>query len=170
MALKKATNKLIYKHTLNVNSRLEWSKEENIKHAIEILERHHTFKDTFKENLLKLREATVNDIDIMRFASAVMLGDKKSKEMAALEKANFKLDNVEEISTTIKNRINGLRGTIESGIGQDLYRGTKLWMLNGLTTFFSNEKKYKSEEDKFNSITEGTDAKKLDYAFNLLAA
>lgn len=170
MALKKATNKLIYKHTLNVNSRLEWSKEENIKHAIEILERHHTFKDTFKENLLKLREATVNDIDIMRFASAVMLGDKKSKEMAALEKANFKLDNVEEISTTIKNRINGLRGTIESGIGQDLYRGTKLWLLNGLTTFFSNEKKYKSDEDKFNSITEGTDAKKLDYAFNLLAA
>lgn len=170
MALKKATNKLIYKHTLNVNSRLEWSKEENIKHAIEILERHHTFKDTFKENLLKLREATVNDIDIMRFASAVMLGDKKSKEMAALEKANFKLDNVDEISTTIKNRINGLRGTIESGIGQDLYRGTKLWLLNGLTTFFSNEKKYKSDEDKFNSITEGTDAKKLDYAFNLLAA
>lgn len=70
----------------------------------------------------------------------------------------------------MKNRIIALRNTIESGIGQDSYRGTKLWLLNGLTTFFSNEKKYKTNEDKFESLTDGTDLRKLDNAYRMLAA
>ena len=169
MALKMASNKLIYKHTANVNSRLEWNRE-NMKHALDVLERHHTFKEAFKESLFRLCEATVDDKQIMHFAAAITLGQNKTAEMNALAKADYRLDKVDEISNTMKNRIVTLRNTIENGIGQDMYRGTKLWLLNGLTTFFSNEKKYKSEEDKFNSISDRTDLKKLDFAYKLLAA
>lgn len=170
MALKNAQNKLIYKHTPNVNMRLEWSKEENVKHALEILERHRQFKDTFRNNLLTLRSEKVTDNDIMRFASAVVLGENRKKELAQIEKADFKLDSVDELSRVMKNRIYGLRNTIENGIGQDMYRGTKLWLLNGLTTYFSNEKNYRTAEDKFDSITDGTDARKVNYAYSLLVA
>ena len=106
----------------------------------------------------------------MKFTAAVTLGDKKNEELKALAKADYKLDKVDEISTTMKNRIIALRNTIESGIGQDSYRGTKLWLLNGLTTFFSNEKKYKTNEDKFESLTDGTDLRKLDNAYRMLVA
>lgn len=170
MALKTAQNKLVYKHTSNVNSRLEWSEEENLRHAIDIIGRHRKFKESFKESLFALRETRVTDKDIMRFASNIILGDAKHEEKKELEQADFKLDSAKLISNTIKNRITTLRDTIESGIGQDMYRGSKLWLLNGLTTFFSNEKKYKSNEDKYNSIIEGTDANKLNMAYKLLVA
>lgn len=170
MALRNAQNKLIYKHTPNVNLRLEWSNEENIRHALEILERHRAFKETFKNSLLTLRADKVSETDIMRFASAVTLGESRKSELARLEKAAFKIDTVDELSRVTKNRIYALRDTIENGIGQDLYRGTKLWLLNGLTTYFSNEKRYKTAEDKFDSITDGTDARKVNYAYSLLAA
>lgn len=170
MALKTAQNKLVYKHTSNVNSRLEWSDEENLRHAIDIISRHRKFKESFKESLFNLKNEKVTDTDIMRFASNIILGDNKHEEKKELEQANYNLDSAKLISNTIKNRINILRDTIESGIGQDLYRGSKLWLLNGLTTFFSNEKKYKSNEDKYNSIIEGTDANKLNNAYKLLAA
>ena len=169
MALKTASNKLIYKHTANVNSRLEWN-QENMKHAIDILARHKAFKESFKQSLLNLCADKVDDNYVMKFTAAVTLGDKKNEELKALAKADYKLDKVDEISTTMKNRIIALRNTIESGIGQDSYRGTKLWLLNGLTTFFSNEKKYKTNEDKFESLTDGTDLRKLDNAYRMLAA
>lgn len=170
MALRTAQNKLVYKHTSNVNSRLEWSEEENLRHAIDIISRHRKFKESFKESLFNLKNEKVTDTDIMRFASNIILGDNKHEEKKELEQANYNLDSAKLISNTIKNRINILRDTIESGIGQDMYRGSKLWLLNGLTTFFSNEKKYKSNEDKYNSIVEGTDANKLNNAYKLLAA
>jgi phage/plasmid-like protein (TIGR03299 family) len=170
MALRTAQNKLVYKHTSNVNSRLEWSEEENLRHAIDIISRHRKFKESFKESLFNLKNEKVTDTDIMRFASNIILGDNKHEEKKELEQANYNLDSAKLISNTIKNRINILRDTIESGIGQDMYRGSKLWLLNGLTTFFSNEKKYKSNEDKYNSIIEGTDANKLNNAYKLLAA
>lgn len=164
MALKMAKNKLIYKHTLNVNSRLEFTKEENIKFALKVLDSHKKFKDTFKDKLLYLNSQKVSDNDVTMFASSVVLGDKRQNVLQDIKKADYNLERVDTISNTIKKRIVGLKTVIEDGIGQDMYRGTKLWLLNGLTTYFSNEKKYKSSEDKFDSIMEGTDLKKLDDA------
>ena len=170
MALKMAQNKLIYKHTPNVNTRLEFTKEENIKFALHVLESHKRFKEAFKHKLLHLCEQEVTDNDAMHFAASVVLGEKRKDMLMDLQKANYNLDRVDTITNTLKKRIVGLRTVIDDGIGQDMYRGTKLWLLNGLTTYFSNEKKYKSSEDKFNSIMEGTDLKKLDEAMTLLSA
>lgn len=170
MALNLAKNKLIFKHTLNVNNRLEWTKEENMRHALQILEQHKKFKESFKAELLTLAVDKVTDKEVMAFAAAVALGENKKAEMKLLKEADYNIEAVDEISRTIKNRVNALRDTIENGVGQEFYRGSKLWLINGLTTFFSNEKKYKTAEDKFSSLMEGTDLKKLNYGYQLLAA
>jgi hypothetical protein len=67
----------------------------------------------------------------------------------------------------------GLTQSIESGIGQEDYRGTKLWLLNGVTTWLQNDKqesKNATTEDRFISMAEGTSAKYTQQAYNLLTA
>ena len=60
---------------------------------------------------------------------------------------------------------------MEVGIGQDICeRGTAMWALNGLTTYFQNEKRYVNDEKKFDSITQGHAAHKLQQAYDLLMA
>ena len=170
MAIKQAQNKVVYKHTTHVNARMDFSNRENVAFVTEVLNRHRTFTEAFKNSLLSLRSEQITDKDTMRFIAQVVLGEKRSKEVDELEKANFNLDAVDTIKTRTRNIITDMRNTIESGVGQDKYRGTKLWLLNGLTTYFSNEKKYSTNEDKFNSIMGGTDTNKLNEAFKLLSA
>ena len=85
-------------------------------------------------------------------------------------KNNFSLDGIEEISTRTKNQIEQFKDALDFGIGQENYRGTKLWMLNGMTTLLQNEKKWKNEEDKFESIMGGDAAKKTQKMYDLLLA
>ena len=81
---------------------------------------------------------------------------------------NRKLDSVDEISTRAKNQIEKLQQSIDFGIGQDMYRGSKLWLLNGVTTLLHNDTVYKSEEDEFTSLMVGNGYKKLELANRLL--
>lgn len=58
---------------------------------------------------------------------------------------------------------------MESGVGQDiLERGTAQWALNGFTTYYQNQAKYKNEESKFDAIMDGSVYQKVNKAYNLL--
>lgn len=169
LALRTATNSLIYKHTLNVNARLEFTRKENISHAIGVLESHRKYTEAFKQKLFDLAQEKVSEKDVVKFATNICLGNKKA-ELRLLADNDYKYQQVDEISTTMKNRITSMVDSIEGGIGQNQYRGTKLWLINGLTTFFSNEKKYKTGQDKMKSLIEGTAYDKLNEAAKILAA
>lgn len=75
---------------------------------------------------------------------------------------------IDEVSTRAKNQFERLMGSIENGVGQDMYRGSKLWLLNGLTTLLHNDTAYKSDEEEFKSILEGDGFKKLNKAYAAL--
>lgn len=167
-ALRTAKNKLIFKHTSRVGERLDWERKENVERAVAVLKMHETFKEEFIKNLYVLADKKLeSDLDALKFASEIYT---TPAQMKLLKQANFMLDNVEEISTRSKNQITALRNTIESGIGQDMYRGTKLWLFNGLTSFISNERKFKTTEDKLDSILGGDAYKKVQKGFDILAA
>jgi hypothetical protein len=85
-------------------------------------------------------------------------------------KNDFKLDGIDEISTRTKNNILAFKDALDFGIGQEMYRGTKLWMLNGITRMMQNEREWKTDEDKFNSIMGGDVAKKTQKMYDLLLA
>jgi hypothetical protein len=60
---------------------------------------------------------------------------------------------------------------MERGIGQEYGEaGTGMWVINGLTTYYQNEKNFSSEELKFNNLMTGTAAMKVQKAYDLLAA
>lgn len=167
-AIRNASNKLVFKHTANVNERLEWTKRENMERAVAVLRMHEKFKTEFIEQLTNLKKQTITEEEINYFTAQVMATPAQAK---LLQLNNWKMDNVEEVSTRTKNNIIALRNSIESGVGQDKFRGTKLWLYNGLTTFLNNTKQFKSAEDKFNSLVFGGDGnKKVQKAFDILAA
>lgn len=167
MAIKGAANKVVFKHTKYVGKRLDWEIEENRRKALEVFAKGVKFSEQFVNNMLQLKEETVTYNDVQDFAARLYLDDAKFK---LYQLADRKIDSVEEISTRAKNQVQALKDSIENGIGQQNHRGTKLWLMNGLTTLLHNERKYKSAEDEFNSMMDGDAAKKVQKAYEILAA
>lgn len=167
MAIKGAANKIVFKHTKNVNKRLDWEIEENRKKALEVFSRSVQFSKTFMDRMLTLKAETLTTDEIRDITHKMYLTPSQFNLFA---KNDYKLDGIDEISTRTKNQIAAFKNALDFGIGQENYRGTKLWMLNGITTLMQNEKEWKSDEDKFNSIMSGDAAKKTQKMYDLLIA
>lgn len=168
----KRSNKLVFKHTKNVNTRLDFSAEENRQRAARVFALSNAFTEEFLQAMTALRTEKVDGAYCRKFVGDMLLSAEQFKQW---EKANFHIENVDktDIPTKTKNLVIGLTNSIESGIGQDSYRGTKLWLLNGVTTWLQNDKsesKNATLEDKFISMNEGTSAKYTQAAYNLLTA
>lgn len=170
-AIRGAVNKVAFKHTANVGERLEFSKEENMKYILSILGKHKQFTDEFTSQLMHLKSQNITDADATMFATYVMSGANAKENMRLIKSNNMDVLGVSEISTRTKNQIISLRDAIESGVGQSQFRGTKLWLYNGLTSYLGNDRTYKSDEDKMDSIMLGGDSnKKVQMGYDYLMA
>lgn len=165
MSIAGAKNKLKFNHTSGVHKRLDWEIEENRKRAMEVFANTRNLTERFKEAMLHLRDQQVNSTYVKEFAASVYLNPT---QMDLFKLNNFSVDGVEEIGTQLKNKVNGLQDAIENGIGQEYYRGSKLWIINGLTTFFHNELKHSSPEAEFTSTFYGDINKKVQTAYDRL--
>ena len=167
MAIKGCPNKVVFKHTKNVQQRLDWEIEENRKKALKVFSESVKFSDNFIARMLNLKEQSVTADEVRDFTAKMYLNDT---QFGLYQKADYNLDKVEEISTRTKNQILALRDATEFGVGQEFNRGTKVWLLNGLTTLLHNERNWKSGEDEFNSIMFGDGSKKVQRAYDMLMA
>ncbi len=167
MAIRGAVNKVVFKHTKNVNTRLDWEIEENRRKSLEVFSKSVQFSKTFMDKMLMLKGETLTSDEIRDITHKMYL---TPKQFDLFTQNNFNLEGIDEISTRTKNQISAFKDALDFGIGQENYRGTKLWMLNGMTTLLQNEKKWKSEEDKFESIMGGDAAKKTQKMYDLLIA
>lgn len=166
-----AKNKLTFRHTKNVDLRIE-----NEQRALSVLKMHKRYSAEFVESLEFMRQAPVLDRDLWEFACRMFISD--SKVLKAVRDRGYNLELVEDLSTRAKNQIYGLIKATESGIGQNEHRGSRLWMWNGLTTYFSNYVNFGGAGDsvavkaekKFDSIFDGSSAKKTQEAYEYLMA
>ena len=165
MAIKSCPNKVIFKHTKHVSTRLDWEIAANREKAKEVFSKSVKFSEQFLDKMMLLKEQSVDTAYVNDFTAQMYLSPA---QMTLLKQANGEMDKVEEISTRAKNQINALRDAIANGVGQDQNRSTKLWLLNGVTTFLHNERTYKSAEDEFRSMIEGDALKKTQRAYDLL--
>jgi hypothetical protein len=170
-SIRGAVNKVSFKHTARVGERLEFTKEENMKHILGILGKHKQFSEEFVAQMYNLKSQNITDADATMFATYVMSGANASEHMRLVKSNNMDVLGVSEIPTRTKNNIISLRDAIESGVGQSKFRGTKLWLYNGLTTYLGNDANYKSEEDKMDSlILGGSSTKKVQLGYDYLMA
>jgi hypothetical protein len=165
MAIRTCPNKVVFKHTKHVEKRLDWEIAANREKAKEVFSKSVKFSKEFLDQMMMLKEQIVDTAYINDFTAQMYLSPA---QMTLLKQANGEFDKVDEISTRAKNQINALRDAIANGVGQEQNRGTKLWLLNGVTTFLHNERSYKSAEDEFRSMLEGDALKKTQKAYDLL--
>ena len=134
------------------------------------------FKEEFVAALNKMADEPVNQAYINAFIAQIFCDKEQLADLAKTDFVRAKhfeqvAQNVESISTRTLNQMLALRESIESGVGQDSYRGSKLWLLNGVTNYTSNEYRYKDEGDKFRkNMPNGVMTKKQQLAFDTLLA
>lgn len=163
VALRNSVNRVNFTHTTRVNDRIA-REQEDISLAKRVLGENMEFNKAFLEEMTALREQRVNGEYVRDFIAHMVLTPAQNK---LYRMAGYKLDDVEEIATVTKNRFRALTEVLNTGIGQQQHRGTKLWLLNGVTTLH-NEKVWKSGEDEFNSVMSGTMLNNAQKAYNYL--
>lgn len=141
LALRNHTNKINLKHTKNVHARLE----EGAK-LMGLVNKH---SENLNDILNMLAKTPVTDEQVAKLIYDTYLS---ASEIILLEKAEWSLDTVDEISTRKKNIIQEVGNSIYAGVGQDTFKGTAYWLYNGFTTYYSNTKEYKDSEDRFDSL------------------
>jgi len=166
----RSANKLTFKHTKYVDVRMR--DEERAK---QVLKLHEKYSAEFVESLQFMQAVNVTPAETLEFACRMFIDNKL---MCEVRKHNYNLEMVADLSTRAKNQVYELLKAIESGIGQQENRGTRLWLYNGLTTYFNNSMNWGGAKDtaaeraekKFNSIFDGTAAKKTQAAYEYLLA
>lgn len=164
------------KHSKYASERVDLTKEVNVKRVQEIIKNIGLLKDDYIEKMNSFALAKVTEKDINEYVLNLFVNDDKIKEDARLH--NYNLDLVEEVSTRTKNMVKDFRDNLESGIGQDTNRGSKLWLFNGTTLYTSNVASYGSAKDnnigratkRFDSMLNGTANKRVEKAMELLVA
>ena len=147
---------LSLRHSSNVMSRLDLTSKENTEFAFKALNLMSVYKKSLEERYEHLRNIRVSERDLDRILASVALSEK---DYGLFKKDGWKN---EEIATRGRRQFEAMKVAVEQGIGQDYgERGTGLWLVNGITTFYQNSAEFRNEEVKFDSILHGYTAKKV---------
>lgn len=167
MALGRGGNygKISLRHTSGIMGRLDLMQKENQVFAYKTLNMYQVYKKSLEESFDHLKNIRKSEKELDDILAQVLLTEPNLK---LYRETGI---NTDGISAVGRNQFNKVKETLERGIGQELgERGTALWALNGLTTYFQNEKSYSSQELKFNNLMNGTAAQKVQRAYDLLVA
>lgn len=166
LALSENCGKLSLRHTSRVMSRLDLINEENASIAFKALNMYSVYKKSLEHKFERLRSLRWSEKQLDNILAKVLLSEDNAKIYEATGNIYH-----EDITTNGKNAFDRVKNAIDHGIGQDLgERGTGLWFINGITTYYQNEANFTSEEYKFDSITQGAVAKKVNKVCRLLLA
>lgn len=165
IAMKNNAGKICFRHTSGIMSRLNLVEGENEQFAYQSLNMYEVYKNSLEERFARLKATKWSEKQLDGVLAEVLLSE-----------ANFKIykatGNIyhNDITTNGKNLFDKVKHSVEHGVGQELgERGTGMWILNGITSYYQNDANYRSEEYKFDSIMQGAVAQKVEKAYELLA-
>lgn len=166
LALSSNVGRIAFRHSSNVMSRMDLLNEENADWTYKTLNLYDVYSKGLKEQFDHLRNIKVSEKELDNILADVLL----SPEAAAIFHETGKIES-EGIKTRGRNLFLNVKEAMENGIGQDIQeRGTALWALNGLTTYYQNEANFSSDEIKFDSLMQGNAYNKLQMAQKRLLA
>lgn len=165
-AMKDNIGRIAFRHSSKVMSRLDLLNQENAEFAYKALNVAETYTNSLKESFDHLRNIKLAERDLDNIIAQVVLAPEAAKEF--MQTRNIESD---LIKTRGRNIFLGVKECLESGIGQEgQERGTAMWLMNGLTSYYQNEATERSEEIKFDSIMDGNIYKKVQKAYDLAIA
>ena len=162
-AMKHNSGKLSLRHTINVNNRLDLTSKRNAEMAYKALNLYDVYRKSLEQKLLELAQIKVTDKQCEEILVKSLLPTDVFKEYVK----NGKSMASDDISTRSKNIITNVTETLHTGVGQEYgEKGTALWLVNGLTTYYQNVQNFKDEESKFQSILDGSVQGKLQNLYD----
>lgn len=159
-------SKFSFKHTSGVKDRMK----ANETHAAQVLRCKEATMAAIKAQTELLAKTQVNTQLIQEVVGNVAFGDKYEV---------FKIEGIDSdnLSSQSKNMFNGILKSIDSGVGQEIFKEHNgNWLFNGISSFFQNSMTYGSHgekdnaERKFNNIFGGTVHRKLTAAYQQIVA
>lgn len=151
LALSNNIGRISFRHSSNVMSRLDLLNEENAKFTYDTLNLYDVYSTGLKEQFDHLRNIKVSEKELDNILADVLLSPEAAKIFH--ETGNIEADG---IKTRGRNLFNNVKLTMEQGVGQDIQeRGTALWAVNGLTSYYQNVANFSSDEIKFDSLMGG---------------
>lgn len=157
--------KISLRHTSGINGRLDLTNKENAEFAYRTLKMFDVYKNSLEQSFQHLRNINLSEKELDDILAQVLLSDSNIK---LYRESGI---NHPDITSRGRNQFLGVKEAMETGVGQDFgERGTAMWALNGLTTFYQNSAKFRDDEQKFLSITSGTAAAKVQKFYDLALA
>lgn len=148
---------LSLRHSSNIMQRLDLTSKENTEFAFKALNLMSVYKKSLEQRFDHLRNIRISEQDLDRILAEVVLSEKSLE----LYKKSGSIEH-DDIPTQSKNAFSAMKHAVEYGVGQDMgERGTGLWVVNGITSYYQNNASFRSEEVKFDSILNGYTAKKV---------
>lgn len=167
MAFRENSGRISMRHTSNIVNRLNLMNEENAKMAYNSLKLYDVYKKSFESSIKELSQIKVTDKDVEKILSLSLLSPDNLK---IYNKNGFVL-NSSDITTNGKNLIEKAKNAIYTGVGQEISeKGTGLWLVNGITSFYQNHQDSKDIEYKFDSISNGVIQRNVQKVFELVNA
>ena len=164
-AMNHNAGKISLRHTSGINGRLDLTKKENAEFAFKTLNMYNIYKKSLEQSFEHLRNVILSEKELDNILAQVLLSEPNVK---LYKEGGI---NHPDISTQGRNQFFNVKQAMENGVGQDISeRGTAMWALNGLTTYYQNEKKFRDEEAKFLNIMQGTAAAKVQKFYDLAMA
>lgn len=159
-------SKFSFKHTSGVKYRMQ----ANVEHAAQVLGCYKSTMAAINEQTAALAKVNVSESLIRLVAGKTAFGDKydvfRNEGITSLN-----------LSTQMKNTYNGIRESIESGVGQSIFHNHNgNWLFNGISTYFQNSATYGRhgvKDDptrKFDNFFGGTVHRKLIAAYDDIVA
>ena len=165
LAMKVNSGKLSLRHSRNIMERLDLRAQENAEFVYKTLHMYDIYKNSLEAEFKHLQNIKLAEQDLMRILAEVAYEDDDLKNFKASKTINDR-----EISKSAINKLNKMRDVLEFGVGQNSEdRGSGMWLINGITSYFQNYANYKSEETKFDNIQSGLASRKLQKAYQLVS-
>ena len=165
-AMKDNIGRIAFRHSSKVMDRLDLLNAENAEFAYKALNVAEVYANGLKESFDHLRNIKLAERDLDNIIAQVVLAPDAAKEFMQTRNIESEL-----IKTRGRNIFLGVKECLESGVGQEgQERGTAMWLMNGLTSYYQNEATERSNEIKFDSILDGNIYKKVQKAYDLAIA
>lgn len=157
MALTGCQHKIAFKHTRKVHDRIAM--------AHKLMGLTNKYYEQFEELMLHLRGLPMGKENVVPATCKIFLSPA---DYNAAKEVNFKFSDSEKLSTRKTNIITTVLQCVEDGVGQDMHRGTALWLMNGITTYYQNNKEFRTSESKFDFLTDTKYTDLLTHGTNVL--
>lgn len=162
-ALKNNIGMASFRHTVNVNKRMDLTNKENAQFAYKTLNIYELYTEAFKDTLHKLEQTTFTEEQVDRILASISLSPESFKVFDETKNIMH-----EDIKTRGRNIFIGMKNALHSAVGQDIIEsGNGMWLMNGITSFYQNVANFKDTETKFISLTEGNVSNKVNKALML---